>query len=228
MVTKWGLSDKLGPLCYGEDEGEVFLGRSVTKHKEISDETASAIDAEVRSIMDGCYADAAKILEDNKDKLEAMTAALMQYETIGEEQIEQVMKNQTVSPPKGWEEDKKAADALAGNNPKSDSNKDVSGKDDSGKDASGKDDSGKDDSGKDDSGKDASGKDDSGKDASGKDDSGKDDSGKDASSKDDSANDASADTDNQKDKSSDDNSASSGSSDSAEDKNSEQSKDQDK
>ena len=82
MVTQWGLSDKLGPLMYGEEEGEVFLGRSVTRHKNVSDETARIIDLEIRDIVDRNYERARKILEDNTDILHEMTKALVKYETI--------------------------------------------------------------------------------------------------------------------------------------------------
>ena len=84
MVTKWGLSDSLGPLTYTEDDGEIFLGRSVTRHKQVSDVTAHAIDEEVRLLIDTCYSDAKRILEGNRDKLDVMAAALLKYETIDE------------------------------------------------------------------------------------------------------------------------------------------------
>ncbi len=84
MVTKWGLSDRLGPLTYTEDDGEIFLGRSVTRHKQVSDVTAHAIDEEVRTLIDNCYGEAKRILESNRDKLDVMAAALMKYETIDE------------------------------------------------------------------------------------------------------------------------------------------------
>jgi cell division protease FtsH len=98
MVTKWGLSDRLGPLTYSEDDGEVFLGRSVTQHKMVSDDTAHAIDEEVRRIIDSNYERAQKLLEDNLDKLHAMAKALIKYETIGEEQIKDIMV------PEDWED----------------------------------------------------------------------------------------------------------------------------
>ena len=84
MVTKWGLSDRLGPLTYTEDDGEIFLGRSVTRHKQVSDVTAHAIDEEVRLLIDTCYSEAKRILESNRDKLDVMAAALLKYETIDE------------------------------------------------------------------------------------------------------------------------------------------------
>lgn len=105
MVTKWGLSDRLGPLAYSEEEGEVFLGRQMTQTKHMSDETAHAIDEEVRRFIDGNYERARKILEDNLDKLHAMAAALMKYETIDEPQITDVMEGREPRPPADWDED---------------------------------------------------------------------------------------------------------------------------
>lgn len=105
MVTKWGLSDKMGPLAYGENEDEVFLGRSVTQHKHISDETHRQLDQEVRHFIDEAYAQAKQILEDNRDKLEVMTEALMRYETIDTHQIDQIMAGQEPDPPKDWRDD---------------------------------------------------------------------------------------------------------------------------
>lgn len=102
MVTKWGLSEKMGPLMYEEDEGEVFLGRSVTQQKNVSAQTAVEIDEEVRSIIDKCYKTAETILAENKDKLEMMVEALMLYETIDASQIEDIMKGNKPKPPKGW------------------------------------------------------------------------------------------------------------------------------
>jgi cell division protease FtsH len=102
MVTKWGLSEKLGPLAYEEDEGEVFLGKSVTQRKHVSEQTAEEIDREVRSIIDMCYGRAKKILEANRDKLEAMAQALMQYETIDADQIEDIMSGKPPRPPRDW------------------------------------------------------------------------------------------------------------------------------
>src|SRR5207253_8397644 len=85
MVTKWGLSDRLGPLTYSEESGEVFLGRSVTQHKQVSDVTAHAIDEEVRRVIEGNYQRARQILTSALDKLHLMADALMKYETINEE-----------------------------------------------------------------------------------------------------------------------------------------------
>ena len=105
MVTQWGLSDKLGPLMYGEEEGEVFLGRSVTRHKNVSDETARIIDLEIRDIVDRNYERARKILEDNTDILHEMTKALVKYETIDEGQIDDLMNRVPVREPLGWNDD---------------------------------------------------------------------------------------------------------------------------
>ena len=106
MVTQWGFSDKLGPILYTEDDGEVFLGRSMAKAKHMSDETAHVIDEEVRAIVTRNYARARQILIDNMDILHAMKDALVKYETIEEEQIKQLMNRQLVTPPAGWEESK--------------------------------------------------------------------------------------------------------------------------
>lgn len=105
MVTKWGLSDKLGPLTYGEEEGEVFLGRSVATRKEVSDSTAHVIDEEVRAIIDRNYKRAEQILNNNVDKLHIMAEALIKYETIDDIQIAEVMKGNPAPPPADWIED---------------------------------------------------------------------------------------------------------------------------
>ena len=102
MVTKWGLSEKLGPLSYEEDEGEVFLGRQYTQRRHVSEQTAKEIDAEARAIIDRCYAKAQQILEENVDKLHIMADALMLYETIDGEQIDDIMAGRKVRAPKGW------------------------------------------------------------------------------------------------------------------------------
>ena len=101
MVTKWGLS-ALGPLAYGEEEGEVFLGHSVTQHKNISDETAHAIDTEVRAIVDRNYQRATELLTQNIDKLHMMADALMKYETIDAQQIDDIMEGRDPRPPRDW------------------------------------------------------------------------------------------------------------------------------
>jgi cell division protease FtsH len=105
MVTKWGLSEKLGPLTYSEDDGEVFLGHSVSKHKAVSDETAKTIDEEIRKIIDESYARAETILKDNIEKLHLMADALIQYETIDSDQITDIMEGKTPRPPSGWNSD---------------------------------------------------------------------------------------------------------------------------
>lgn len=104
MVTKWGLSQRLGPLAYSEEEGEVFLGRSVTQHKSVADETSHTIDEEIRSIIDKNYERAEKILQENEDILHAMADALMKYETIDKDQIDDLMARRPVRDPKGWDD----------------------------------------------------------------------------------------------------------------------------
>src|SRR5450755_237371 len=104
MVTKWGLSDRLGPLTYTEEAGEVFLGRSVTQHKQVSDETAHAIDEEVRRVIETNYKRAKGILETNLDKLHAMAEALIKYETIADDQIKDIMAGRAPRPPDGWDD----------------------------------------------------------------------------------------------------------------------------
>ncbi|HVC00583.1 MAG TPA: ATP-dependent zinc metalloprotease FtsH [Steroidobacteraceae bacterium] len=104
MVTRWGLSDRLGPQTYSEESGEVFLGRSVTQHKQVSDETAHAIDEEVRRFIDNTYQRAYTILQTKMDKLHAMSAALMKYETIDEEQIKDIMEGREPRPPRDWDD----------------------------------------------------------------------------------------------------------------------------
>ena len=102
MVTKWGLSERLGPLTYTEEEGEVFLGRSVTQHKVVSDVTVHAIDEEIRRIVDTNYDHATQILKDKLDKLHKMADALMKYETIDDKQIADIMEGREPKPPKDW------------------------------------------------------------------------------------------------------------------------------
>ncbi|WP_293648490.1 ATP-dependent zinc metalloprotease FtsH [Thiolapillus sp.] len=105
MVTRWGLSDRLGPLAYGEEEEEVFLGRSVTQHKNVSDETAHIIDEEIRNVIDRNYDRSRRILKENIDKLHAMAQALIKYETIDSQQIEDIMAGRTPRPPADWDDD---------------------------------------------------------------------------------------------------------------------------
>tara|TARA_R110000744_G_scaffold238172_1_gene355597 strand:- start:3118 stop:5067 length:1950 start_codon:yes stop_codon:yes gene_type:complete len=107
MVTQWGLSTKMGPMLYAEEEGEVFLGRSMAKSKHMSDDTARAIDAEVKSLIDRNYARAEKILTDNIDILHSMKDCLMKYETIDAKQIDDLMARTDVRPPADWIEDEK-------------------------------------------------------------------------------------------------------------------------
>ncbi|MBI5918302.1 MAG: ATP-dependent metallopeptidase FtsH/Yme1/Tma family protein [Nitrosomonadales bacterium] len=100
MVTRYGMSEALGPMVYGENEGEVFLGRSVTTHKNLSENTMQKIDAEIRRILDEQYAVATKILTEGRDKVEAMTAALLEWETIDADQIADIMAGKPPRPPK--------------------------------------------------------------------------------------------------------------------------------
>jgi cell division protease FtsH len=104
MVTKWGLSDKLGPQTYAEDEGEVFLGRSVTQHKQVSDVTAHVIDEEIRILIDSNYQKAKEILLRDIDKLHKMADALIKFETIDDSQIADIMQGRDPKPPADWED----------------------------------------------------------------------------------------------------------------------------
>ena len=108
MVTQWGFSDKLGPLLYAEEEGEVFMGRGMSKAKHMSDDTARLIDQEIRIIIDRNYVRAKQILEDNMDIMHAMKDALMKYETIDAGQIDDLMnRSETIRAPQGWIDDAK-------------------------------------------------------------------------------------------------------------------------
>ncbi len=108
MVTQWGFSEKLGPLLYAEEEGEVFLGRSVTKNKHMSEDTVKLIDQEIREFIDRNYVRAKQLIEENMDILHAMKDCLMQYETIDAKQIDDLMARRDVRPPEHWEpKDKK-------------------------------------------------------------------------------------------------------------------------
>ena len=103
MVTKWGLSDAMGPLMYDEGGEEVFLGRTAAQpSKAMSDETALAIDKEVRAIIDECYEKARDLLEEHRSKMDMMAEALMQYETIDSEQIDAIMEGRKPNPPSDW------------------------------------------------------------------------------------------------------------------------------
>jgi cell division protease FtsH len=124
MVTKWGLSDRLGPLTYSEDDGEVFLGRSVTQHKQVSDDTAHAIDEEVRRIIDSNYTRARQLLDDNVEQLHAMAKALVKYETIDQSQIKDIMEGREPQPPEDWDDTADPSGSDAAPKPKSE----VSGK----------------------------------------------------------------------------------------------------
>ncbi|HNH36415.1 MAG TPA: AAA family ATPase, partial [Rhodocyclaceae bacterium] len=100
MVTQWGMSDNLGPMVYGEEEGEIFLGRSITTHKNVSEATMQQVDAEIRRIIDEQYGLARRLIEDNRDKVEAMTKALLEWETIDADQINDIMEGRPPRPPK--------------------------------------------------------------------------------------------------------------------------------
>jgi cell division protease FtsH len=100
MVTRYGMSDALGPMVYAENEGEIFLGRSITKTTNVSEETMRKVDAEIRRIIDEQYAIARKLIEDNRDKIEAMVKALLDWETIDTEQIDDILAGRPPRPPK--------------------------------------------------------------------------------------------------------------------------------
>ena len=100
MVTQWGMSDELGPMVYGENEGEIFLGRSVTTHKNVSETTMQKVDQEIRRIIDQQYGLARKLIEDNRDKVEVMTKALLEWETLDAEQLDDIMAGVPPRPPK--------------------------------------------------------------------------------------------------------------------------------
>jgi len=117
MVTKWGLSERLGPLVYGEDDGEVFLGHTVTQHKVVSDETAHTIDEEVRNVINRNYTRAETILKENLHILNLMADALIKYETLESEQIDDIMEGKEPRPPKDWSND----DGSSNNNSKGNS-----------------------------------------------------------------------------------------------------------
>ena len=114
MVTKWGLSDKMGPLAYQEDEGEVFLGHSVTKHSTVSAATQNSIDAEVKRIIDKNYQRAKELLEENLDKLHLMADVLIRYETIDSNQIDSIMEGREPGPPADWGDDDRTRGKRAG------------------------------------------------------------------------------------------------------------------
>jgi len=120
MVTKWGLSEKMGPLSYSEEDGEVFLGHSVTQTKTVSDETAHTIDGEVRRIIDNNYERAKNILTENLDKLHVMADALVKYETIDTDQIDDIMAGKQPRSPDGWEDDNESGGSNEGSSVSSD------------------------------------------------------------------------------------------------------------
>ena len=125
MVTKWGLSDNMGPLSYGEDEGEVFLGRSVTQHKAVSDLTAKAIDEDVRALINRNYKRAEDILNEHIEKLHIMTKLLMKYETIDSDQIDAIMEDREPGEPKDWTDS--SSTPPSSSDTSSDSDSDASG-----------------------------------------------------------------------------------------------------
>ncbi len=114
MVTQWGFSEKLGPLLYAEEEGEVFLGRTVTKNKSMSEDTVKLIDSEIRDFIDRNYARSKQLIEENMDILHAMKDCLMQYETIDAKQIDDLMARREVRPPENWEPKDKKPDQSSG------------------------------------------------------------------------------------------------------------------
>jgi cell division protease FtsH len=100
MVTRYGMSEAMGPMVYAENEGEIFLGRSITKTTNVSEETMRKVDSEIRRIIDEQYAIARRILEENRDKVEAMTQALLEWETIDADQIDDIAAGRAPRPPK--------------------------------------------------------------------------------------------------------------------------------
>ena len=100
MVTRYGMSDTMGPMVYAENEGEVFLGRSITTQKNVSEATMQKVDQEIKRIIDEQYALARKLIEDNRDKVEAMAQSLLEWETLDTDQIEDVMQGRPPRPPK--------------------------------------------------------------------------------------------------------------------------------
>ncbi|MEO7938445.1 MAG: cell division protein FtsH, partial [Burkholderiaceae bacterium] len=111
---RYGMTDALGPMVYAENEGEVFLGRSVTKTTNMSEQTMQKVDAEVRRIIDQQYSLARKLIEDNKDKMHIMAKALLEYETIDMEQLDDIMAGKQPRPPKDWTPRTPAADGGGG------------------------------------------------------------------------------------------------------------------
>ena len=131
MVTKWGLSRRLGPLSYGEEDGEVFLGHSVTQNKTIAEGTAITINEEVRKIIDQNYQRAEQILKDNEDILHTMAEALIKYETIDKYQLEDLMDRKPVREPQGWDDTPPPSSNEDAKSEEKGSNKEEKKKDDS-------------------------------------------------------------------------------------------------
>ena len=127
MVTKWGLSDNMGPMSYGEEEGEVFLGRSVTQHKTVSDLTAKQIDEDIRELVNRNYQRAEQILKDNIDKLHIMTDLLMKYETIDSDQIDAIMEGREPGAPRDWTDSSSSTPPPASTSTDPDVDEDASG-----------------------------------------------------------------------------------------------------
>jgi cell division protease FtsH len=100
MVTRYGMSDLMGPMVYAENEGDIFLGRSITKTTHVSEETMRKVDAEIRRIIDEQYGLARRLIEENRDKVEAMAKALLEWETIDSEQIDDIIGGKPPRPPK--------------------------------------------------------------------------------------------------------------------------------
>ena len=123
MVTKWGLSEKMGPLSYGDEDGEVFLGHSVTQHKTVSDDTANSIDQEIRRIVDTNYERALRLIKENMEKLHIMAKALIKYETIDKDQIDDIMDGKEPRPPEDWMDDEPSSGSTT-KQPKADDRKD--------------------------------------------------------------------------------------------------------
>ena len=121
MVTEWGMTNELGPMVYSENEGEVFLGRSVTNQKNVSEATMQKVDSEIRKIIDEQYKIARNLIEENKDKMEAMAKALLEWETIDSDQIDDIMNGKKPRPPKPSSSSKPDDDSADDNSGESDS-----------------------------------------------------------------------------------------------------------
>mgnify|MGYP003385472619 FL=1 len=128
MVTKWGLSDNMGPMAYGEEEGEVFLGRSVTQHKSVSDLTAKSIDEDIRTLINRNYQRAESILNEHIEKLHIMTKLLVKYETIDADQIDAIMEGREPGAPKDWTDTDSSTPPPSASGSEADKDADASGK----------------------------------------------------------------------------------------------------